>query len=133
MNYSPDLTMATLKMVLALVFVLALVWGLSRLAKKNLPMVNGGAKSGMIKVLESRCLGLKKSVTLVQVPGSVLVLGVSSDRISLLSKIEEPGVLGNLETGIKSRQVGVSFKDQLRRFTGAKPAPGSTVEKGLES
>jgi flagellar biogenesis protein FliO len=133
MNYSPDLTMATLKMVLSLAVVLGLVWGLSRLAKNKLPTVNGGGKTGLIKVLESRCLGLKKSVTLVQVPGSVLVLGVSSDRVSLLSKIEEPAVISSVEADLNARQASVSFKDHLRRFTGAKLAPSSTVEKGIES
>jgi flagellar protein FliO/FliZ len=133
MNYSPDLTIATFKMVLSLAVVLALVWGLSRLAKKKLPMANGGGKAGLIQVLESRCLGIKKSVTLVKVPGSVLVLGVSSDRISLLSKIEEPELLNGVEAGIKARQTGLSFRDQLRRLSGAKFAPGSTTEKGIES
>jgi flagellar biogenesis protein FliO len=133
MNYSPDLTMATLKMVVSLAFVLALVWGLSRIAKKKLPMVAGGGNAGLIKVLESRCLGLKKSVTLVQVPGAVLVLGVSSDRVSLLSKIEEPGLLSTVEADLHARQAGVSFKDQLRRFTGVKPAARCAVEKGIES
>lgn len=133
MNYSPDLTMATLKMLLSLAVVLALVWGLSRLAKKKLPMANGGAKAGLIQVLESQCLGIKKSVTLVKVPGSVLVLGVSSDRVSLLSKIEEPELLSGVEADIKARQTGVSFRDQLRRLSGAKFAPKGAAEKGIES
>jgi flagellar biosynthetic protein FliO len=133
MNYSPDLTMATLKMVLSLTVVLALVWALARLAKKKLPMASGGGKAGRIQVLESRCLGIKKSVTLVKVPGSVLVLGVSPDRVSLLSKIEEPELLSGVEADIKARQTGLSFRDQLRRFTGAKYAPNSIAEKGIES
>ena len=133
MNYSPDLTMATLKMLLSLAVVLALVWGLSRFAKKKLPLVNGGGKAGLIQVLESQCLGIKKSVTLVKVPGSVLVLGVSPDRVSLLSKIEEPELLSGVEADIKAQQTGLSFRDQLRRLTGAKFAPNSTTEKGIES
>lgn len=133
MNYSPDLTMATVKMVLSLAVVLALVWGLSRLAKKKLPMANGGGKAGLIQVLESQYLGIKKSVTLVKVPGSVLVLGVSSDRVSLLSKIEEPELLSGVEAGIKAQQSGMSFRDQLRRLTGAKFAPDSTSDKGIQS
>jgi flagellar biogenesis protein FliO len=133
MNYSPDLTLATLKMVLSLAVVLALVWGLSRLAKKKLPLANGSGKAGLIQVLESQCLGIKKSITLVKVPGSVLVLGVSPDRVSLLSKIEKPELLGGVEADIKARQTGLSFRDQLRRFTGAKFAPTSATEKGIES
>ncbi len=133
MSYSPDLTMATLKMVLSLALVLALVWGLSRLAKKKLPMANGGGKAGLVQVLESQCLGIKKSVTLVKVPGSVLVLGVSSDRVSLLSKIEEPGLLNGVDAEIKAQQTGSSFRDQLRRLTGSKFASNRTTEKGIES
>ena len=133
MSYSPDLTMATLKMVLSLALVLALVWGLSRLAKKKLPMANGGGKAGLVQVLETQCLGIKKSITLVKVPGSVLVLGVCPDRVSLLSKIEDPGMLSGVDAEIKARQTGLSFRDQLRRFTGAKFASNSKTEKGIES
>ncbi len=133
MSYSPDLTMATLKMVLSLALVLALVWGLSRLAKKKLPMANGGGKAGLVQVLESQCLGIKKSITLVKVPGSVLVLGVCPDRVSLLSKIEDPALLSGVDTEIKARQTGPSFRDQLRRFTGARFTSNSQTEKGIES
>jgi flagellar biogenesis protein FliO len=96
-------------------------------------MANGGGKTGLIQVLESQYLGIKKSVTLVKVPGSVLVLGVSPDRVSLLSKIEEPELLSGVEADIKAQQTGLSFRAQLRRFTGAKLAPDSAVEKGIES
>ena len=133
MNYSPDLTMATLKMVLSLAVVLGLVWGLARLAKKKLPMAHSGGNLGLIKVYESQYLGVKKSVTLVKVPGSVLVLGVSSDRISLLSKIDEPGLLKDMTDDVKTKQTGLSFKDQLRRLTGAKNIQMNISEEGSKS
>ena len=132
MNYSPDLTVATLKMVLSLAVVLALLWGGSRLAKKKLPMAGGG-KNNRIRVLENHYLGVKKSIALVKVPGSVLVIGLSADRVSLLSKIEEPEVLSSVEADARTQPSGLSFRDQLRRITGAKICHNASTEKGIES
>ena len=133
MNYAPDLTMATLKMVLSLAVVLGLVWGLARLAKKKLPMAHSGGNHGLIKVLESQYLGVKKSITLVKVPGSVLVLGVSTDNVSLLTRIDEPGLIKGMADDVKTKQSGLSFKDQLRRLTGAKSIQMNTSEERSNS
>lgn len=132
MNYSPDLTMATLKMILSLAVVLALVWGGSRLAKKKLPMAGGG-KNNRIQVLESHYLGVKKAIALVKVPGSVLVIGLGPDRVSLLSKIEEPAVLSSVEADAGTQPSGLSFRDQLRRITGTKLFHNASTEEGIES
>lgn len=117
MNYSPDMTSATIKMVFSLGLVLAIVWGLYRVAKKKLPMVHGGGKGRFIQVVESRYLGVKKQVTMVRVPGSVLVLGISADNVSLLTRIEDPAVLQSIEAEQAPSKSVLSFKDQLRRFT----------------
>lgn len=118
MNYSPDITTATIKMVFSLGLILALVWGLYRLAKKNLPMVNNGGRGRLIQVVESHCIGVKKHIAMVKVPGSVLVLGIGSDKMSLLSKIEDPEVVQSIEAAQRQSGQALSFKDHLRRLTG---------------
>ena len=117
MNYSPDFAAATIKMILSLSFVLAMVWGLYRLAKKRMPMVNSNGKSQFIQVVENHCLGIKKQIAMVKVPGSVLVLGIDGEKISLLTQIDDPTIIKNIEAVQTSSESAMSFKDQLRRFT----------------
>ena len=97
MTPPPDLAMATIKMVVSLVLVLGLLWGLYILTRRKLAAGQLSARGGMIQILENRCLGVKKSIALVQIPGAVLVVGVTTDRINLLSRIEDPEILSDLD------------------------------------
>jgi flagellar biogenesis protein FliO len=51
----------------------------------------------------------------VEVPGAVLVLGVSNDTIALLTKIEDPGVLDGIKQ--ETSRITPSFSDHLQRLT----------------
>jgi flagellar protein FliO/FliZ len=117
MNAMPDLSIVTLKMVMSLAIVLAIIWGLYRVAKKNLPMVQNNGQGKMIRVLENQYLGVKKTITMVQVPGAVLVLGISSDRVSLLRQIDDPAIISGITARADSHRSILSFKDQLQRLT----------------
>lgn len=117
MSYSPDVTTATIKMIFSLGLVLALVWGLYRLAKKKIPMINGGGKGQLIQVVENHSLGVKKNIAMVKVPGSVLILGIGGDRVGLLTQIDDPAVIQKIEAAQSSPGTVMSFKEQLRRFT----------------
>ncbi len=46
------------------------------------------AKTGLIRVVEMRSLGPKKSLCLVEVRGRELLLGVAADRIELLCQLD---------------------------------------------
>jgi flagellar biogenesis protein FliO len=52
---------------------------------------------------------------LVEVPGTVLVLGVSNDNISLLTKIEDPSVVDAIRQ--QTSRLTPSFSDHLQRLT----------------
>ncbi len=116
MNAAPDLTIATLKMVGALLLVLALLWGLYRWARHSLPAGQVMGRGRLIQVLGSRYLGVKKSISIVQVPGSILVLGITADRINLLDRIVDPSLLEQLGSAVENKK-GQSFRDHLQRFT----------------
>lgn len=77
-----------------------------------------GARGGgrALRVLESTPVGLKKSVTLIQVPGAVLVVGITNERITLLDRIESRDYDALIET--PSSPSTPSFHDQLRKMTG---------------
>ncbi|MDA8138535.1 MAG: flagellar biosynthetic protein FliO [Desulfobacteraceae bacterium] len=108
--------MATIKMVLSLALVLALLWGLHRYVRRVLPAGRFGGRERLIKVLCNHSLGMKKSVALVQVPGKVLVLGIGTDQVNLLTLIDDPSLLSSLTTEAP-RPDSTSFTDQLQRLT----------------
>ena len=114
MNTTPDLSIATLKMVLSLAVVLAIIWGLYRAAKKKLPMVQNSGNGKNMRVLETHYLGIKK------IPGSILVLGISSDKVNLLTQIDDPAIIKEITTRMDSPRSILSFKDQLQRLTRSK-------------
>ena len=80
--------LATLKMLLALGAVCLLLFFLARLLKRwdwnrnRIPADNG------IKVLASKLIAPQKYVSLVEIGGEVLALGVSAQQITFLTKIE---------------------------------------------
>lgn len=113
----PDMTLAAVKMVLALIFVLGLVWGAYRWTRRNLPAGQAGGKGRLIKVLANHYLGVKKAITVVEVPGSVLVLGVSADRVNLLSRIEDPEMLATIRKSVGQAAPLRGFRDHLQRLT----------------
>ena len=89
MSGSPEMMVAGLKMVTALGVVLAvlflLLFALRRLSGGKI----GAAKGNRIRILESQYVGVKKSISLVQVPGKVLVVGITPDRMQLLDTLSE--------------------------------------------
>ena len=89
MNGTPDMIAAGLKMIASLGVVLAMIlfllFGIRRLGSQRM----GPAGGKRIQVLESHYMGVKKTISLVRVPGKVLVLGISGDRINLLDTLDQ--------------------------------------------
>jgi flagellar biogenesis protein FliO len=115
MNTGPDLTMAAIKMIMALGVVLLMVWGLYRLARGKLAVPAGGGRQKLIRIVESQYVGVKKSIAMVQIPGSLLVLGVGTDSVNLLTQIDDPEILGRIAAASKDRPAA-SFKAHLQRL-----------------
>lgn len=89
MNGGPDLALATLRMLGALALLAGLLGALLYLARRFGPL--GGSVGGAeIRVLAAASLGARERVALVGVPGAVLVLGVTRERIQLLDRIDDP-------------------------------------------
>jgi flagellar protein FliO/FliZ len=113
---TPELVTAAMKMIGVLVLIVGGLLAFNVYAKRFFKTNLGAAGQKTVRVLENTPLGLKKSITLVKVPGAVLVLGVTNDRISLLNRIDEPTYEALAETASADR--GPSFKDHLRRLSG---------------
>jgi len=115
MNGTPDILTAGLKMVaslgVVLVIILGLLYGLRKLTRQR--MGTGGGKQ--IQVLESHYMGVKKTISLVHVPGKVLVVGVAGDRINLLDTLDEDNVLKRMASD-EPESFGPLLSKRLRQL-----------------
>jgi len=115
MTVPPDFTSSALNMVAALSIVL-IGLGLVYLAgKRFLQRGIAGSPDQPIRMLASHYVGVKKSIALVEVPGAVLVVGMTNDRMSLLDKIDDPVLLDQLRS--QSNLAAVGFSAQLSKLT----------------
>lgn len=83
-----NFSLAILNMVAALALVLGIMLLLFWVAKRFLPTGFTGG-SGKMRVIGRLPLGPRKFLALVKVGGKVLVLGVSPDKINLLTTFED--------------------------------------------
>jgi flagellar protein FliO/FliZ len=106
----------TLAMVLALMFFIFYVF--KKVVLKNSAL---GGNERLIKVLSSGYLGPKKTVTVVDVAGEVLVLGISDGNISLLTQIHD-------DERIEKLRGGNALGKILSRIGEPKPAESKPAE-----
>ena len=102
---SNELLPATLKLVGGLGLVLGIILLLYALSRKGFNFMPA-PKSGIIKIIEMKHLMPKKSLYLVEVRGKELLLGVGTDRIELLSHIEDadtPSFEETLQSNIEEK------------------------------
>ena len=112
---APDMLSTAMQMLTALGIVLGGLIVVFYFMKRFLKRDIGGSKEPLIKVIASQHIGIKKNISLVEIPGSILVVGVSNDNISLLTKIEDKVVLDDLRQ--ENARIAPSFSDQLQRLT----------------
>ena len=115
MNTPPNIASTAIQMLTALGIVLGGLLVVFYLMKRFLKRDVGGSKEQLIKVISSQYIGIKKNISLVEIPGSVLVVGISNDNISLLTKIEDKVVLDGIRQ--EKLRVAPSFSDHLQRLT----------------
>ena len=115
MNGTPDMITAGLKMVASLGVVLALIllllYGIRKLTGQRMG-TSGGKR---IQVLESHYMGVKKTISLVRVPGKVLVLGISGDRINLLDTLDDDIVQQEM-LPVTPKSFGPILSDRLKKI-----------------
>lgn len=115
MNYPPDLISSALKMLIVLGILLGgLVIALY--FTKRIMRKTGQSKGKMIRVLANSYVGVKKSISLVEVPGSVLVLGITNDNINLLAKIDDVEIVDKV-TRPENDKMSWSFSDHIQKIS----------------
>ena len=113
---SPDLMAAAFKLLGVLALIVGGLIAFNVYAKRFFRGRVGSPGRKMVQVLENTPVGLKKSITLVKVPGSVLVLGITNDRIALLERLDTQCY----EAAAIAEPTGTmpSFKEQLMKLSG---------------
>ena len=147
------------KMFSSLALVLGVMF-LAFYAFRKLVLKNGliGVNNEAIKVWETGIISPRKTVSLVEVAGEVLVLGISNDNISLLSKIEDEKKIEKIKTASNStifnnwktsqqqqsktiskekkrdkKIDNVAFANYIRQFSKEKNYPKSSISKTTNS
>ncbi|MFH0918895.1 MAG: flagellar biosynthetic protein FliO [Fibrobacterota bacterium] len=88
---SREAVMLSLKMILYVTLIGALLYFILKTVRKNIDQRTGQGRSASrsIEVLEIAPLGPRKSVQLVRVAGRVLALGVSEDAVRTLAEFSD--------------------------------------------
>jgi flagellar protein FliO/FliZ len=130
MTGGPDLAFAALRMLGALALLSILLVGALYLARK----FGAGAQMGgdAIRVLATRALGARERIALVQIPGAVLVLGVTRERIELLDRIADPEQMRRLQSKPETPDFKELLGKALGRKSGAARASGTDPEDRTE-
>ncbi len=117
MTNDPEFVATLIKMLVFLLLMAGGAVGVLYLFKRMAPATGHASSRQLIKVLGSRPIAPKKSVALIQVPGTVLVVGITGDNLNLLTKIEDRELIDELS----QKPAQPSFPGLLSRF-GSKPA-----------
>ena len=102
MNHNTDMLLPALKIILSLGIVLAALLAGLYIMKQILQKNLGSSKGELIKILASTSIGIKKNITLVDVSGTLLVLGVTNDNITFLTKIDNREVAEDNRVSVKN-------------------------------
>ena len=116
MNATPDMLSTAFKMLAALGLVLGGLGVFFFFAKRIMRTDIGGKQEKLIHVLANQYLGMKKNISVVQVPGAILVIGISGDSIRLLTKIDDKEILEQFQKQA-SEHMAPSFSDHLNKIT----------------
>jgi flagellar protein FliO/FliZ len=116
MNTGPDMLATAFKMLAALALVLGGM-GIFFYFGKRVMRKEGSSSSGrMIRVLASQYIGLKKNISIIEIPGAILVVGITADTIRLLTKIEDKEILDQIHDQ-RAGHATPSFADHLNKIS----------------
>ncbi len=119
-----DLTLSALKTAGSLLIILGLIACLFYSLKRLRFGSAAGPGLSRMRVLTTLSLAPKRSIAIVEVLDEWLVVGVGTDSVTLLTRIDRPEGLGAAETAVNNKTEG-GFRSLLRSKIGS-----SQPEKG---
>ena len=115
MSVHPELLPAVLKMVAALAVVVVGLVVTLYFSRRLSGFHSGRVEDRLIRVLATGAIGLKKNISVVEVAGEILVVGVTGDRINLLTTVKDPAVISRLKARSNDKSTG-AFGQHLKYF-----------------
>jgi flagellar biogenesis protein FliO len=116
MNQPPDMIATALKMLIVFGVLLGGLVISLYFIKKVIRNKAGQSSGRMVKVLANSYIGVKKSIALVEVPGSILVLGITSEQIHLLTKIDDVEIMEQVAAP-ENDPMRWSFSDHFQKIS----------------
>jgi flagellar biogenesis protein FliO len=102
----PNIYYTALKMMGILAALLGGLYACLYFVKRLLHAGAAGKADQLIRVLYIRSVGIKKQIALVEIPGAVLVIGMTGDRMQLLDKIVDADIRNQIAAAHKSEGRG---------------------------
>ena len=114
---SPELLPSLFKMIAALAVTLGVIIMTAYGFKKAMNKRTGGITDGeLIKVLATKYLGPKNSIMLIDVLGNILLIGIASGNISLLTEIKDNELLEQISSVRDKKAETIPFVNHLKRL-----------------
>jgi flagellar protein FliO/FliZ len=101
-----EMSWAILKMILFLGTILLVFFLLARFLRKNRMMTGGSPGDSGIRVLATQYLGPQKYISIVEMGGEVMAIGVSEVQITFLTKIDNREFIERMLNRTASKQEG---------------------------
>ena len=102
----PNIYYTALKMLGILIVLIGALYACLLLMKRLFHAGFAGKPDQMIRLLNVRSVGIKKQIALVEIPGAVLVIGMTRDRMQLLDKIVDADIRNQISAGHISEDRG---------------------------
>ena len=135
---SPSLLMSGLRILIVLIFLVLVIVALSLFLKRYRRGRRGFGGSGLVKVLGVEAVTGKHQVMLLELLDEVMVVGISGERMTVLTTINDPGKVEELRLLKEGSQSGRRFGGYLKGFLDREPegerkTPVSTSENDAVS
>jgi len=112
-----SLIVSFVKMLFALAVVLGLMIASAYLLKRVISHTPAGIDNGnAINILMTRYLGPKHSIMMIEVLGQMLVVGVSSGQMTLLTKITDPVLVERMYNMQKVQSMGMPSAQAMQEY-----------------
>lgn len=127
---SPNLFSFFLKIISALACTLGIMLITMYLLKRAMKRTIG-VNNSLIKILSAQYLGPKSSIMIIDILGDILVIGISNNQISLLTRIVNQNSLEQLKDIQRQETKNLPFFDYLMHCK-AKLYLHSHLQKGMK-
>jgi flagellar biosynthetic protein FliO len=106
-----------LKMLFALAIVIGLIAATMHILRKYLNPPSVSRDGSLIQIISTRYIGPKCSIMLVEILGTVIVLGLANGQMTVLATISDDQALEIIRTVREHEPFKPILADRLKRYT----------------